>query len=100
MDALSDYDFWEKGIVSTPIPVNDHIKPFLDNKVPNLWTYYCCGQSIGVSNRLLAMPSWRNRSIGMQMYKYDIVGFLQWGFNFYNNQFSVNECEPYTDLSV
>ena len=99
MDALSDYDFWKMGIVDTPIPCNDHIKPFIENDVPGLWTYYCCGQCIGVSNRLLAMPSWRNRSIGMQMYKYDIVGFLQWGFNFYNNQFSVDEAEPYTDTS-
>ena len=99
MDALSDYDFWQLGIVNLPIPCNDHIKPFIENNVPNLWTYYCCGQRIGVSNRLISMPSWRNRSIGMQMYKYDIVGFLQWGFNFYNNQFSVDEIEPYTDLS-
>ena len=99
MDALSDYDFWKMGIVDTPIPCNDHIKPFIENDVPGLWTYYCCGQCIGVSNRLLAMPSWRNRSIGMQMYKYDIVGFLQWGYNFYNNQFSVDEAEPYTDTS-
>ena len=99
MDALSDYEFWKMGIVDLPIPCNDHIKPFIENKVPNLWTYYCCGQCIGVSNRIIAMPSWRNRSIGMQMYKYDIVGFLQWGFNFYNNQFSVDEIEPYTDLS-
>ena len=99
MDALSDYDFFEKGIVNVPIPSNDHIKPFIENNVPNLWTYYCCGQCVGVSNRLIAMPSWRNRSIGMQMYKYDIVGFLQWGYNFYNNQFSVDECEPYTDVS-
>ncbi len=99
MDALSDYDFWKMGIVDTAIPCNDHIKPFIENKVPGLWTYYCCGQCIGVSNRLLGMPSWRNRSIGMQMYKYDIVGFLQWGYNFYNNQFSVDECEPYTDTS-
>ena len=99
MDALSDYDFWKMGIVDTPIPCNDHIKPFIENNVPGLWTYYCCGQCIKVSNRLLAMPSWRNRSIGMQMYKYDIVGFLQWGYNFYNNQFSVDEAEPYTDVS-
>ncbi len=99
MDALSDYDFWKMGIVDLPIPCNDHIKPFIENDVPNLWTYYCCGQCIGVSNRLLAMPSWRNRSIGMQMYKHDIVGFLHWGFNFYNNQFSVDEAEPYTDAS-
>ena len=99
MDALSDYDFWKLGIVDLPIPCNDHIKPFIENNVPNLWTYYCCGQRVNVSNRLIAMPSWRNRSIGMQMYKYDIVGFLQWGFNFYNNQFSVDQIEPYTDLS-
>ena len=99
MDALSDYDFWQLGIVDLPIPCNDHIKKFIENKVPNLWTYYCCGQRVNVSNRLISMPSWRNRSIGMQMYKYDIVGFLQWGFNFYNNQFSVDQIEPYTDLS-
>ena len=100
MDALSDYDFWTQGIVSTPIPSNDHIKPFIENNVPNLWTYYCCGQrKDNVSNRLIAMPSWRNRSIGMQMYRYDIVGFLQWGYNFYNNQFSVDGIEPYTDVS-
>ena len=100
MDALSDYDFWTQGIVDTPIPCNDHIKPFLENNVPNLWTYYCCGQrKDNVSNRLIAMPSWRNRSIGMQMYKYDIVGFLQWGYNFYSNQFSVDGTEPYTNLS-
>ena len=99
MDALSNYDFFEQGIVETPIPCNDHIKHFIEHNVPNLWTYYCCGQRVNVSNRLLAMPSWRNRSIGMQMYKYDIVGFLQWGYNFYSNQFSVDEVEPYTDSS-
>ena len=99
MDALSNYDFFEQGIVETPIPCNDHIKHFIEHNVPDLWTYYCCGQRVNVSNRLLAMPSWRNRSIGMQMYKYDIVGFLQWGYNFYSNQFSVDDVEPYTDSS-
>ena len=99
MDALSDYDFWQLGIVNLAIPCNDHIKPFIENNVPGLWTYYCCGQRVDVSNRLISMPSWRNRSIGMQMYKYDIVGFLHWGYNFYNNQFSVDQIEPYTDLS-
>ena len=99
MDALSDYEFFKMGIVDLPIPCNDHIGKFIENNVPNLWTYYCCGQRVNVSNRLIAMPSWRNRSIGMQMYKYDIVGFLQWGYNFYNNQFSVDQIEPYTDVS-
>ena len=67
--------------------------------MPGLWTYYCCGQCVDVSNRLLAMPSWRNRSIGMQFYKYDIAGFLQWGYNVYNNMQSVNTVDPYSDAS-
>ena len=99
MDALSNYDFYRDGIVSTPIPANNHISPFIENKTPNLWTYYCCAQGEGVSNRFIAMPGARTRSIGMQMYKYDIVGFLQWGYNYYNNRFSVNPINPYLDQS-
>ena len=99
MDALSSFEFYKKGVVKTPIPANNHIKPFIEANVPGLWTYYCCGQCVDVSNRLIAMPSWRNRSIGMQMYKYNIVGFLQWGYNFYNNCSSVDAINPYLDLS-
>ena len=99
MDALSSYEFYKKGVVKTPIPSNDHIEPFIKAKVPGLWTYYCCGQVNKVSNRLIAMPSWRNRSMGMQMYKYNIVGFLQWGYNFYNNCSSVDPINPYLDVS-
>lgn len=99
MDALSSYEFYKKGVVKTPIPANNHIEPFIKGNVPDLWTYYCCGQINDVSNRLIAMPSWRNRSIGMQMYKFNIVGFLQWGYNFYNNCSSVDPINPYIDAS-
>lgn len=99
MDALSNYDFYAQGVVATPIPANNHIEPFIEGKVPGLWTYYCCGQCVNVSNRLIAMPGWRNRSIGMQFFKYDIAGFLQWGYNFYNNMHSVDTVNPYADVS-
>jgi len=99
MDAISNFDFYARGIVKDPIPSSDHIGPFIEAGIKDLWTYYCCGQCVGVSNRLIAMPSWRNRAIGMQMYRYDIKGFLQWGYNFYNNRFSADEIEPYSDLS-
>lgn len=98
MDALSDFKFYETGLVQTPIPANDHITPFLEAGVKNLWTYYCCVQQKGVSNRFVSMPAWRNRSIGMQMYKYDIVGFLHWGYNFYNNQMSDAPINPYQEM--
>ena len=98
MDAASRYMFYEAGLVTTAIPANNHIAPFLENNVPNLWTYYCCMQCVGVSNRLISMPGWRNRSLGMQLYKYDIKGFLQWGFNFFNNRHSGSAINPYLDL--
>ena len=99
MDALSDYEFYKMGVVKTPIPSNDNIEPFIENHAQNLWTYCCSAQCEKVANRLIAMPSWRNRSIGMQMYKHNIVGFLHWGYNFYYSQYSVKEINPYVDLS-
>src|SRR5699024_1868331 len=80
IDALSDYAFYERGLVENPIPGTNHIEPFLENGVENLWTYYCCAQYKRVSNRFFSFPSARNRMIGMQLYKYDIKGFLQWGY--------------------
>jgi hypothetical protein len=99
MDALSNYDFYKKGIVDHPIPASNHIEPFIEGGVKDLWVYYCISQPLKVSNRFISMPSWRTRSIGYQMYKYDIVGFLHWGYNFYHNQYSRNYVNPYIDLS-
>ena len=93
VDALSDFDFYKLGVVEHPIPATNHIKPFLGIK--NLWTYYCCGQAKAVSNRFFAMPSYRNRIIGLQLFKYDIKGFLQWGYNFYYSQCSKYPINPY-----
>ena len=95
MDALSKYEFYKDGLVETPIPSSNHIAPFIEANAPNLWTYYCCSQTQKVSNRFIAMTSWRNRSIGFQMYKYDIVGFLHWGYNFYANYGSADVINPY-----
>ena len=95
LDALSDFDFYETGAVEKPIPANNHIEPFLAAKVANLWTYYCCGQYMDVSNLFMAMPSARNRILGIQLYLYEIEGFLHWGYNFYNNQTSLGRINPY-----
>lgn len=95
MDALSDYEFYSTGALKNPIPATDHMEPFLENGVPNLWTYYCSGQSLDVSQRFFSMPSARNRILGLQLYKFQIVGFLHWGFNFYYSQHSREAIDPY-----
>jgi len=101
IDALSDYTFYEKGIVENPIPSNDHINAFIENGVENLWTYYCCAQYKKVANRFFSMPSFRNRVLGIQLYKYKIAGFLHWGYNFWYSQHSKKAIDPFknTDAS-
>jgi hypothetical protein len=94
-DALSDFDFYESGVISNPIPACDRIEPFLEANVQNLWTYYCCGQWKDVSNRFIDMPLARTRVIGTQFWKYNIAGFLHWGYNFYYTQYSKREINPF-----
>lgn len=95
IDALSSFEFYKKGVLTKPIPANDHIQPFIDAKVKGLWTYYCIAQYKDVSNLFIAMPSARNRIFGVQLYKYDIEGTLQWGYNFYKSQYSGYNIDPY-----
>lgn len=94
-DALSDYEFYENGLVKNPIPGVNCAAPFVKKEVPDLWTYYCCGQSVEVSNRFLAMPGYRTRALGFQLYMQKITGFLQWGYNFWYNQYSVSPVNPF-----
>jgi hypothetical protein len=100
IDALSDYTFYEKGLVQTPIPSNDHIHPFLENGVENLWTYYCCAQNKKVANRFFSMPSFRNRILGIQLYKFNIAGFLHWGYNFWYSQHSKKAIDPFKNTDA
>ena len=91
IDALSNIEFYEQGLLERPIPANNHIEPFI-GRVPELWTYYCCGQhKDGVSNRFFAMPGWRTRVLGFQLWKFRCAGFLQWGFNFWNSRHSIEK---------
>lgn len=95
LDAVSRYSFYEEKIVEMPVPGIDHLEPFLKNKVPHLWTYYCNAQEKKVSNRFFSMPSARTRILGVLLYYHGIEGFLHWGFNFYNTQYSLKQINPY-----
>ncbi len=95
IDALSSYEFYKRGLVKNPIPEIRHAIDFVGN-VKDLWVYYCCGPVDGnFSNRFLSMPSQRTRVLGYQLYKYDIKGFLHWGYNFWYTQLSKAKVNPY-----
>ena len=69
--------------------------PFIEAGVKGLWVYYCGGGKAGVSDRSISMPSERTRILGVQLYLYNIEGFLHWGYNFYNTCQSHNIIEPF-----
>ena len=95
MDALSHYEYYEQGLIKNVIPSIRLSARFVEEKVPNLWMYYCCGHDDYYTNRFLCFPLWRTRIAGIQFFKYDIKGFLQWGYNFYYSQFSKKLINPY-----
>lgn len=94
-DALSDYAFYENGLVNIPVTKSNLIEPFLEHHLDRQWVYYCCSQNHGVGNRYYAQPSYRNRILGLQIYKYGIEGFLHWGFNFYYSKRSRRYMNPF-----
>lgn len=101
MDAMSHYEYYEKGLVDIPVPEIDTYKPFKDNGVYPLFTYNCCNPSGGnYSNRFLSMPLHRTRIIGAQLYQTGVQGYLHWGFNFYNARLSVGEIDPYCNTDA
>ena len=91
LDALSDISFYLKGTAEIPIVACNHIEPFVEHKVKPLFTYYCCAQWENMPNRFFAMPSSRNRILGILLYLYDADGFLQWGFNFWFSNLSFRQ---------
>ena len=94
-DALSDVKYYTSGACKNPIAGTDHAAEFLPYIPEGLWVYYCCSQSVGVSNRFISMPLWRVRIIGLQMWKARCTGFLHWGYNFYYSQYSRYMINPY-----
>ena len=95
MDALSKVDFYKTGLCELPVPSIGHIEDFYALNMPELWSYYCCGPVTKTSNRFMTYTLTRIRAIGIQWFKYRVKGFLHWGYNFYNNQYSIKHINPY-----
>ena len=100
LDAISSYDIYAQGIVDIPVPDDNMMDEFIANRPPELWTYYCTGQYLHGSNRFMAMPSARNRIIGVLCYKFGVDGFLHWGYNYYCAQLASRKLNPYQETDA
>lgn len=95
IDALSDHAFYKEGLVQQPVCAVDHIGPFLEDRPQRLWGYYCTSQCVNVPNRFIVQPGYRTRILGLLLYRFRLDGFLHWGYNFYNSQYSLCPIDPY-----
>lgn len=96
IDALSKFEFYSEGVLEKPVPNTRNAMAFVEAGVPGLWVYYCGGDGLGgVSDRAIAIPLHRTRMLGVQLYLYNIEGFLHWGYNFYNSCHSRTDLDPY-----
>ncbi|MDD3886356.1 MAG: DUF4091 domain-containing protein [Victivallaceae bacterium] len=99
LEALSNYDFYRRGLVSIPVPLSTKIDAFLGKTSEN-WSYYCSCPGHLASNRFIAMPSLQTRVMGVQWFRYDLNGFLHWGYNFYYSQLSRRVIDPYAETDA
>ena len=95
MDALSEVAYYKDGLVKNVITPHYRSDGFFKEGIHDIWIYYCCTHQDYYSNRFLCYPSWRTRVMGIQLFKYNIPGFLQWGYNFYYNEHSLKLIDPY-----
>lgn len=97
IDALSDYAFYETGALKKPVPAIQHADPFLASHIPGLWVYYC-GCTTGehhITGRMIAQRLEDTRALGFQLWHHRIEGFLHWGYNFWNSQYSYDRIDPF-----
>lgn len=95
-DALSDFSFFEKGLVDEPIV---RIKsPDMDKfaaRSEHHWAYYTGNEAYaGFTNRLLTTSGAQARELGIQMYMTNAEGFLHWGYNYYYDKLSKGIFNP------
>lgn len=101
-DALSSVEFYNNGLVKTPIVQIDNADDFF-GKCDTFWLYYTGGYypaSSNVhkcSNRLLSSKPYCTRILGLHLYKYKASGFLHWGYNYYYDKMCQGIFDPKAD---
>lgn len=95
MDALSDIRFAQAGLLDVPIP-SIHVTPdFVGEGIP-CWTYFCGVPRGAYLNRLLDTPLAKIRMSGWLFYRFRVLGFLHWGYNYWYKSQTQQLIDPFT----
>ena len=95
MDALSDIRYGREKLTDTPIPTIRTTRQYYDEGIPS-WTYFCCGPRGRYLNRLLDTPLPKIRMSGWLFYRFQRMGFLHWGYNYWYKSQTRELIDPFT----
>ena len=95
MDALSDIEFAKTGLADIPIASESVLPNFIDTDVP-CWVYYCCWPRGKYLNHLMDTPLAKIAMHGFLCYRFDVGGFLHWGYNFWYRRHTTDLVDPFT----
>ncbi len=98
MDALSEIVYARKRITDMPVPSIRVTKSFVDEGWP-CWTYFCCGPRGNYLNRLMDTPLIKIRMAGWLFYRFGVLGFLHWGYNYWYKSQTRSLIDPYLESS-
>ena len=94
-DALSHYEYYEKGYVALPI-VHTLRAPDFDGRCDSMMLYYTGGEGRSANRRIDDAPA-RTRILGLHLYRYGARGFLHWGYNFYYGNMASGLFDPHAE---
>jgi hypothetical protein len=94
MDALSEIEFGKEGLVDMPIASIASVDTYRKAKIP-CWAYFCCGPRGKFLNRLLDTPLAKIRMSGSLFYRFEVGGFLHWGYNYWYKRSSTQLIDPF-----
>ncbi len=99
MDALSEIVYGRQKVTDMPIPSIKVAKAFTDEHIP-CWTYFCCGPRGRYLNRLMDTPLIKIRMSGWLFYRFGVLGFLHWGYNYWYESQTRKLIDPFTESSA
>ncbi|MEN6404496.1 MAG: DUF4091 domain-containing protein, partial [Armatimonadia bacterium] len=94
MDALSEIDYGRQGLTDMPVPSIKVTKQYADEGIAS-WTYFCCGPRGRYLNRLHDTPLPKLRMAGWLFHRFQRLGFLHWGFNYWYKSQTRQLIDPY-----
>lgn len=99
LDALSEIEYGRDKLTDMPVPSISVTKAFREAGIP-CFTYFCCGPRGRHINRLLDTPLAKLRMLGWLCYRFETLGFLHWGYNYWQRRGERTLIDPFTEQAA